>query len=769
MIRFHKILSFFAFAFFFVSIFVLSSKPVSAIGAQTYPRKIRVVEVRFFPAGTNYVHNPDVLSSQLQTMLRDSSKFHGYSNPTAIPSQDIEVVQVINHQFKRPSGGGDWEESYKQILANDNLCQTIKDQNIDQLWVWADPRTGYDESPGQEYAISSNNFKNTTDVAVIPSVPFCNGDRGFVFFEFDFSRSADNAFHSFGHYMESLTANLQSGNLFWNQYSGDNGSAYPRSERCGSVHFPPNGRNDYDYSNSSYVRTSCEDWNPTVTGVKTRMNCSRWGCTQEGYLKWWFQNMPNNGNPLTYQGKKLPNWFDFNIDLDGTLAAYKADGTYYLNQAFLDLNKPAGPRPAHIGTTTTSKQNTGTSLTFAHTVSGNSPLLLVTASYRAATNPSAQILALTYGAQTMTFIRRDQHADRTTEIWSLENPMAGTADVTTTFSANPEDQVIAATTINDVVAVNPIGANAGAGSDLQDGTHVGVESVTVPSSQTEVVLGVLSTYPDGGSNIATTKNETAELWNVRTGSNNIASQGATEPGASSVTLEFGSPKNWSWAMSAVSVRIVPTPAVKMTLTSNKTAYTTGVDTSATFTAVVTDETGAPITSLTAEAFETLLDTAPSSLSFTETGTPGTYTSSLDLTTLQNGTHQVSVKTTDTRTLNTTEFVSFTLADPVQNPTTSIVNSITYRLEGGKNNNKNIVITVNIKNNLNSPVSGASVGINLKKNGSTVFTGTGTTSLTGDVSYTYLNAPAACYATTVTSVTAAGLTWNGTTPTNQVCK
>lgn len=758
-----------------LSILVLTAgfflaKPSFALENRTYPQKIRVLEIRFFPAGNDFLYHPDTLSAQLQTMIRDASKFHGYTNSSAIPSTEVEIVQVINHQSKRPSGGGDWEESYKQILQQDNVCETIKNQNIDQLWVWADPRAGYDESPGQEYVISSNFFRNSVQPVTIPSEPFCNGERGFVFFEFDFSRTADLALHSYGHYLEGLIGNLQSGELFWKQYSGETSGSFPRSERCGNVHFPPNGRYGYDYGNTAYVRTSCENWNPAVSGTKTRMNCNRWGCSQEGYLKWWMQNMPNQGNTLTYQGKKLPNWFDFTANLDNAISSYDTDNTYYLNEAFMNLNtQPVAP-PAQIGLTTTAKQNSGTTLSLDHTINGENLLLIVSASYRAATNPTAHIQTLSFGGQNMNFIRRDAHADRTTEMWYLQNPTAGAGTLTAVWDANPEDQVLAATTVSGVDIADPIVRSAGAGSNIQDGANPGTQSLTIASGQNEIVLGVLSTYPDGGSNIASAQNNTAQVWNVRTANNNIASQGAAKPGgADTVTLDFASPKNWSWAMSAVSIRLIPIPAVALTVATDKSSYIAGQDTSATVTVDVKDEHGIAISGLLPGAFATLLDSSAQTATFSETTTPGTYTSSLDLTTVQTGAHSLQISVTDTRSLTGTKSTSFSVSDPQQQATTAKVQNIIYRTEGGKNNNKNLVITVKVINNLDASVSGASVSINLLRTGNTVFSSAGTTDSNGEVSYTYSNAAAACYQTTVTAVIANQLTWDNITPSNQFCK
>jgi len=71
--------------------------------------------------------------------------------------------------------------------------------------------------------------------------------------------------------------------------------------------------------------------------------------------------------------------------------------------------------------------------------------------------------------------------------------------------------------------------------------------------------------------------------------------------------------------------------------------------------------------------------------------------------------------------------------------------------------------------LGNSVAGASVPIDLFRDGSLVGSGTGTTGTNGTVTFTLKNARSGCYTTTVTEVTAAGLTWDDSIPTNEFCK
>jgi len=105
----------------------------------------------------------------------------------------------------------------------------------------------------------------------------------------------------------------------------------------------------------------------------------------------------------------------------------------------------------------------------------------------------------------------------------------------------------------------------------------------------------------------------------------------------------------------------------------------------------------------------------------------------------------------------------------EEPTTASVSSISYSTHGGKDNSKHLDITITIINDFANPVSGASVLIDLFRDGSLVGQGTGITETDGTVTFTLNNASPGLYTTTVTDVTAAGLTWDGVTPSNEFTK
>ena len=106
---------------------------------------------------------------------------------------------------------------------------------------------------------------------------------------------------------------------------------------------------------------------------------------------------------------------------------------------------------------------------------------------------------------------------------------------------------------------------------------------------------------------------------------------------------------------------------------------------------------------------------------------------------------------------------------VLEPTTVSVKSISYSTEGGRDGNKHLLITVALVDNLDNLVADASVSIDVYLGGSLYVSYTGTTGTYGTVTFKANNAPSGTYSTTVTDVTAGGLTWDGATPSNSFGK
>ena len=95
-------------------------------------------------------------------------------------------------------------------------------------------------------------------------------------------------------------------------------------------------------------------------------------------------------------------------------------------------------------------------------------------------------------------------------------------------------------------------------------------------------------------------------------------------------------------------------------------------------------------------------------------------------------------------------------------TTASVASVTYDTEGGRNQDKHLLIAIVLVDDLGNPAGGAFVSIDLFRGGSFVATGAATTAANGTVTFTLKNARSGCYTETL-AVTHVDLIWDGVTP------
>jgi len=239
------------------------------------------------------------------------------------------------------------------------------------------------------------------------------------------------------------------------------------------------------------------------------------------------------------------------------------------------------------------------------------------------------------------------------------------------------------------------------------------------------------------------------------------------------------------------------PASDNNLVTSHSIVLTGLDSSTIYHFKITSVDGSNNSASTADlTFETLspptldsISITPSSASisegstqqFTATGiysddttkdlTDVVWSSSVESVATINGAglaEGLTIGSTDiTATYDGLSSISSTLQVTVapEVPTTVSVSSITYATEGGKFQDKHLLITIELLDDLGNPVSGASVSIDLNLNDSIFRSGTGTTGSSGTITFSLKNAPVGSYSTTVTDVTASGLTWDGSTPLN----
>lgn len=197
-------------------------------------------------------------------------------------------------------------------------------------------------------------------------------------------------------------------------------------------------------------------------------------------------------------------------------------------------------------------------------------LALVTASYRAASNPSAEITKLTYCGIPMTRVGgsagRSKNIHQTTEMWYLVNPSPGKCDYIATFSSNPEERVLSATIFNNVDSTNPIESfvvSSGAGTGIP-----GSYTQTKAGPKNSMMECILSSYPNGNANIPILEtNKSRQLFSKEGPGKlitaNLGSSYQRTADNENMTLSWSTNQIQNFAMTCANIRlaapIVPTP------------------------------------------------------------------------------------------------------------------------------------------------------------------------------------------------------------------
>ena len=90
---------------------------------------------------------------------------------------------------------------------------------------------------------------------------------------------------------------------------------------CGFCHYAPNSAGDYDWGNTTYVWSMCDDWLlnwPNLKGAITKrlVNCSEWGNgDMRLHHKWWLKHVPN-ATGVNPDGKQN-SWWKYLCDYNG--------------------------------------------------------------------------------------------------------------------------------------------------------------------------------------------------------------------------------------------------------------------------------------------------------------------------------------------------------------------------------------------------------------------------------------------------------------------
>jgi hypothetical protein len=321
---------------------LLAGLATSAL-AQPVPIDVNVLVLNFDPRvtdGTNRLvrdvlgfFDPHELAVAHQQAVAEVSG--GYLNYQIVQWQDIDAIPVKQDGFSYTAdqyvhlwqNGGPFHQSdlanYSDILSTYVPPTQIDQGLIDEVWLFGGPYFGYYESamagPG------SFNINGGTYPGFATEAPFA-----IMGFNYERGGNGEGTLHGLGHRFEASISryfggwDIQNPQTLWDQYTANLGQTTAGPPYgVGSVHFPANGTQDYDYSNGTIVPSNGPDWlnYPHLSGTTYEVSADTWGNTEDGYLRYWFSHLPR-GEGVNKAVGKLNNWWRYvydldNIDLDG--------------------------------------------------------------------------------------------------------------------------------------------------------------------------------------------------------------------------------------------------------------------------------------------------------------------------------------------------------------------------------------------------------------------------------------------------------------------
>lgn len=198
---------------------------------------------------------------------------------------------------------------YGTIIRGFDLLSRVESRQIDEVWLFGFPYAGFYES-----------------IMVGPGAFWCNAppiadssgvSRRFVIMGFNYERDVGPMLESMGHRFESHLKHgwrhHRGADNLWERFSLHDKIA-PGGANCGSMHYAPNSERDYDWGNTRFVPSNCDDWLhfPDVRGRVRQVNCQEWGGgDMRTHHKWWYGHLPKA--PGSTHGMSN-NWWSYGID-----------------------------------------------------------------------------------------------------------------------------------------------------------------------------------------------------------------------------------------------------------------------------------------------------------------------------------------------------------------------------------------------------------------------------------------------------------------------
>lgn len=225
---------------------------------------------------------------------------------------------------------------YNAMVQHYGFDKMRDNGEIHEVWVWTFPYGGMWES----HMMGKDAFWINSPPNENPSCTELLSIMGL-----NYERDLACALESYGHRFESTMMQVYgwwdydnktdlSQLSTWEKYSAY-GLRYEKFEKgkaqVGNVHFPPNGKQDYDFGNTTYVISYVDQWlnYPYLRETDARkINREEWGAPEGsyhlGWMKYYLSHIPRYKGINPNDGK-LNNWWHYVVDYNSAIKKQTID------------------------------------------------------------------------------------------------------------------------------------------------------------------------------------------------------------------------------------------------------------------------------------------------------------------------------------------------------------------------------------------------------------------------------------------------------------
>ena len=205
---------------------------------------------------------------------------------------------------------------YEYYLKEYNVFDQVNKGEIDEVWIFTGPMVGV--TLYETRMIGKDTY-------------WCNSPqleydcKPFVVYGFNYERGVGEMLEDAGHRTESIMRHIMGSPDYTKNYSDytdwEKFTSYdlvaPGKSGVGNIHFSPNSTKDYEWGNTTYVSSNCEDWlnYPDMSAAPQQVNCETWGNGDiRKHHRWWFSRLPHVAGVNEKTGYYNNWWIYFTLD-----------------------------------------------------------------------------------------------------------------------------------------------------------------------------------------------------------------------------------------------------------------------------------------------------------------------------------------------------------------------------------------------------------------------------------------------------------------------